>query len=278
MTTGSRPPAIITLLTDFGCRDAYVGSMKGVILGRNPWVHLVDLSHEVPPQDIVFGALVLQSAWRYFPPGTIHLAVVDPGVGSRRRLLAAAVAEHYLVGPDNGLFSLIFAATPPLTVVSLENRRYFLPQVSATFHGRDILAPAAAHLSLGVPLAELGPELRAPVPLDLPAPQFSEAMVTGQVIAVDHFGNLIANIPYGQLQARLRGQSAQVWVADRQIPHWAGTYSDVPLGALLALEGSHGYLEIACREGHAATILGAGKGTMVQIFPCDSSAGSGSGQ
>lgn len=271
MTTRPRRPAIITLLTDFGHRDAYVGSMKGVILGRNPWVQLVDLSHEVPPQDIVFGALVLQSAWRYFPPGTIHLAVVDPGVGSRRRLLAAAVGEHFLVGPDNGLFSLIFAAEPPHTLVSLENPHFFLPQVSATFHGRDILAPVAAHLSLGVPLPEFGPELSEPVRLDLPAPQFTESAVTGQVIAVDHFGNLITNIPLRQLHAWRQGRAARLWVGDHPIPHWATTYSEVPTGELLALAGSHGYLEIACREGKAARVLGAGKETQVQLLALDGS-------
>jgi len=265
----SARPGLITLLTDFGYRDAYVGVMKGVILGRNPWVQLVDLSHEVPPQDIVFGALVLQSAWRYFPPGTIHLAVVDPGVGSRRRLLAAAVGEHFLVGPDNGLFSLIFAEEPPQTLVSLENPRFFLPQVSATFHGRDILAPAAAHLSLGVPLPEFGPELSEPVRLDLPAPQFTESAVTGQVIATDHFGNLITNISFGQLQAWRQGRATCLRVGDRPIPHWAATYSDVPPGALLALAGSHGYLEIACREGNAALVLGAGKGTPVRLVASD---------
>ncbi|MGQ9920221.1 MAG: SAM hydrolase/SAM-dependent halogenase family protein [Desulfobacca sp.] len=277
---GTRPPhpKIITLLTDFGYRDAYVGSMKGVILSRNPWVQVVDLSHEVPPQDIVFGALVLQSTWRYFPPGTIHLAVVDPGVGSRRRLLAAAVGEHFLVGPDNGLFSLIFAEEPPQTMVSLENPGFFLPQVSATFHGRDILAPAAAHLSLGLPLAAFGPELKEPVPLDLPAPQFSESAVTGQVIAVDHFGNLITNIPSGQLQAWRQGRAARLWVADQPVPYWAATYSEVPPAALLALAGSHGYLEIACREGSAAARLGAGKGTTVRLLTAAGTAGSSSGQ
>ena len=138
-------------------KDAYVGIMKGVILSLSPDARLVDLSHEAPPQDILSGALMLQSAWRYFPPGTIHLAVVDPGVGSRRRLLGAAGGEQFFVGPDNGLFSLVFAEQTPLMAVSLENPQYFLASVAATFHGRDILAPVAAHLSLGVPLTAFGP-------------------------------------------------------------------------------------------------------------------------
>lgn len=265
MSTGVQPPRLITLLSDFGYRDAYVGIMKGVILGLNPRVQLVDLSHAVPPQDIVFGALVLQSAWRYFPPGTVHLAVVDPGVGSARRLLAAAVAEHFLVGPDNGLFSLLFAQQPPQTLVSLANPRYFLPQVAATFHGRDILAPVAAHLSLGVPLPELGPPLADPVTLPMPKPIWRESEVTGQVIAGDHFGNLITNIAAHDLQTWRRGRAAQLWIKNRQIPHWAVTYSDVPPGDLLALMGSHGYLEIACRDGSARQVLGAREGETVEI-------------
>ncbi len=271
MTTNPMRPPIITLLSDFGHQDAYVGIMKGVILGLNPWVQLVDLSHAVPPQDITMGALVLQSAWRYFPPGTIHLAVVDPGVGSRRRALAAAVGEHFLVGPDNGLFALILAQQPAQRMVCLENQRYFLPDVSATFHGRDIFAPVAAHLSLGVPLTEFGPELHESMPLDLPSPQFGASAATGQVIAVDHFGNLITNLPYPEIEAWRQGRSVRLWVGERQISHWVSTYSQVPAGALLALKGSHGYLEIACREGSAAKILGAGPGARVGILLAEAS-------
>ncbi len=258
-------PPVITLLTDFGYRDAYVGVMKGVILGLNPQVQLVDLSHAVAPQDILGGALVLQSAWRYFPPGTIHLAVVDPGVGSARRGLAAATAGHLFVGPDNGLFSLVFAQQPPHTVVSLAERGYFLPEVSATFHGRDIFAPVAAHLSLGVPLTALGPALAEPVRLDVPSPRMEAAAIHGQVLTWDHFGNLITNIPCQDLQRWRQGRPVRVWVADRLIPHWVATYSQAPVGDLLALGGSHGYLEIACREGNAAALLQASPGTAVRV-------------
>jgi hypothetical protein len=208
---------------------------------------------------------MLQSAWRYFPAGTIHLAVVDPGVGSRRRALAAACGGRFLVGPDNGLFSLVFAGTDGLTTVSLENPRYFLPEVSATFHGRDIFAPVAAHLSLGVALDSLGPRFSDPVRLDLPAPCFGETEVTGEIISSDHFGNLISNINYLSLNSWLRGRCAHLRVAGQVIPHWAATYSEVPSGALLALGGSHEYLEIACRQGSAAQVLGAAVGDRVDI-------------
>jgi S-adenosyl-L-methionine hydrolase (adenosine-forming) len=265
MAAGVPRPPIIALLTDFGLEDAYVGIMKGVILSLSPEARLVDLSHEVPPQDVLSGALVLQSAWRYFPPGTIHLAVVDPGVGSRRRAMAAACGEQFLVGPDNGVFSLIFAEQTPLTVISLENPHYFLANVATTFHGRDIFAPVAAHLSLGVPLTAFGPALFDPVRLDFPAPEFREAEVNGQIISVDHFGNLISNIPFESLQIWLRGRSASLRVNGRVIPHLATTYSDVSPGALLALCGSHGYLEIACRQGRAAQVLNAAVGARVQV-------------
>jgi S-adenosyl-L-methionine hydrolase (adenosine-forming) len=265
MTSGVLPPPIITLLTDFGLGDGYVGIMKGVILSLNPAVRLVDLSHEVPPQDIISGALVLQSAWRYFPPSTIHLAVVDPGVGSGRRAMAAAWGQQFLVGPDNGLFSLIFPDQTPLSMVCLENPRYFLPEVSATFHGRDIFAPVAAHLSLGVALSSLGPRLVDPVRLDLPVPRFGEAAVTGEIIAYDHFGNLISNIPWGKLHFWLRGRPASLLVKGQVIPHLGTAYSDVPPGTVLALGGSHGYLEIACRQGSAAQVLGAAVGDGVGL-------------
>ena len=265
MAAGVLRAPIITLLTDFGLGDAYVGSMKGVILSLNPDARLVDLSHEVPPQDILSGALVLQSAWRYFPPGAIHLAVVDPGVGSQRRALAAACREQFFVGPDNGLFSLVFAEQPPHTVVSLKNPHYFSPEVSGTFHGRDIFAPVAAHLSLGVPLTAFGPALLDPVGLDFPASEFGEKEVQGQIISIDHFGNLISNIPFMALHAWLRGHSASLRVDGRVIPHLATTYSEVSPGDLLALGGSHGYLEIACCQGSAALVLNAAVGARLVL-------------
>lgn len=265
MAPNTPQPPIITLLTDFGLQDAYTGIMKGVILGLNPDVRLVDLSHGVPPQDILAGALMLQSAWEFFPPGTIHLAVVDPGVGPRRRALAAACGDRFLVGPDNGLFSLVFAEQTPDVLVSLKNPRYFLPKISATFHGRDIFAPVAAHLSLGACLDDMGPALPDPVRLNWPIPRFAATKVTGHVVAVDHFGNLISNISFAKLAHWLQGRSPRFRVRGQEIFRLAATYSEVPTGTLLALEGSHGYLEIACREGRAAGILAAGVGAPVEV-------------
>ena len=259
------PRNIITLLTDFGTRDAYVASMKGAILNLNPEAVLVDLSHEIPPQDVRAGALILAQAAPYFPPGTIDLAVVDPGVGSLRRALAACCRGHFWVGPDNGLFHLIFRQAFPLNIVALENPVYFRPQVSATFHGRDIFAPVAAHLSLGVDLSRLGPSITDPVLLDWPEPSFVPEAIRGEIIYVDHFGNLVSNVRAGELAAWRGNQAIKLQVGSLTIVELARTYFDVAPGEILALVGSHGFLEIACAMDNAARRLNAAVGLPVEI-------------
>ncbi len=259
------PRPIITLLTDFGTRDAYVASMKGVILGLNPAAALVDLTHEVPPQDLRAGALVLKSVFPYFPPGTIHLAVVDPGVGSARRALAAKAGGQYWVGPDNGLFHLIFAGRTDLEIVSLENPAYFLPQVSATFQGRDLFAPVAAHLSLQVALSELGPVVTDPVRLAWPEPLFSSEIIKGEVIHVDRFGNLVSNIAADDFHSWLQGGDFRLEVGPASLTRLHRTYGEARPGEVLALMGSHGYLEIACARGSAAARLAAKAGLALEI-------------
>jgi S-adenosyl-L-methionine hydrolase (adenosine-forming) len=265
MGTDNRRP-LITLLTDFGTRDAYVASMKGVILGLNPQAVLVDLTHEIPPQDIRAGALNLAAAAPYFPPDTIHLAVVDPGVGASRRALAARCRGQLWVGPDNGLFSLVFNQAAPV-IVSLENPRYFNPQVSATFHGRDIFAPVAAHLSLGVDLSRFGPKLTDPISLNLPAPHFTPEAVAGEIIYVDRFGNLISNIPAADLLDWLAARDLSLTLGSVALRGLARTYRDAAPGEFLALVGSHGFLEIACAEASAARRLNAGLGLPVLLHP-----------
>lgn len=259
------PRPLITLLTDFGVRDAYVASIKGVILSLNPGAVLVDLSHEIPPQDVRAGALILAGAAPYFPPGTIHLAVVDPGVGSPRRALAAHCRGHFWVGPDNGLFHLIFRQASPLTIISLENPVYFRPQVSATFHGRDIFAPVAAHLSLGVDLNRFGPRVTDPVGLDWPEPSFAPEAIRGEIIYVDQFGNLVSNVSYAEFAAWRGNQVIGLQVGPVMIQGLARTYSDVAPGEFLALVGSHGFLEIACAMDNAARRLNAGVGLPLEI-------------
>lgn len=257
---------IISLLTDFGTRDAYVASMKGVILGLNPEATLVDLTHEIPPQDIRAGAMVLAGAAPYFPPDTIHLAVVDPGVGCGRRALAARARGQFWVGPDNGLFHLIFSREPPALLVSLENPAYFLPQVSATFHGRDIFAPVAAHLSLGVGLNRFGPAIPAPVPLDFPEPVCTSEAIRGEIIYVDHFGNLVSNVPAAALQSWAGGRGLHLRLGSLVITGLSRTYAEAPPGEFLALIGSHGYLEIACAQDSAAGRLAKGPGHPLEIL------------
>ncbi len=278
MSEPRRQRPIITLLTDFGTRDHYVASLKGVILGLNPEVTLVDLSHEVPPQDIVAGAFVLAEAAPYFPPGTIHLAVVDPGVGTHRRGLAARCRGQFWVGPDNGLFHFVFAGTnpaaatwdsslPECTIVSLESPAFFRPHISTTFHGRDVFAPVAAHLSLGVELGQLGPLLLNPVPLPLPEPGFSPGVAQGQVIYIDRFGNLITNLPGAALLSWLGNSPAfRLQVAGVVLRRLSPTYAEVGPGEPLALLGSHGYLEIAVNRGNAARLLKAAVGQPVVIY------------
>jgi hypothetical protein len=256
---------IITMLSDFGTRDAYVAAMKGVILGINPEVRLVDLTHEVPPHDIAAAAFVLAAAAPFFPEGTIHLAVVDPGVGSARRGLAAQARGQFCIGPDNGLFHFLFRHAPDLSVVSLENPAFFLPKVSATFHGRDIFAPAAAHLSMSLDLENLGPAISDPVLLPFGKPVFDGDLVEGEIVYVDRFGNLVSNIEWDDLVRWLDGGELRLEIKGLALNRLSRTYADGAPGEVLALGGSHGYLEIACNRANAADSLQAGRGTPISI-------------
>ena len=265
MALNSGTCGIITLLTDFGTRDEYVACLKGVILGLNHQARLVDVTHEVPPQDIQAGAFVLAGAAPYFPPGTVNLAVVDPGVGTGRRGLAARGRGQFWVGPDNGLFHLIFAGQTDIELVSLENPAYFLPQVSPTFQGRDLFAPVAAHLSLGVDLRRLGPVITNPVPLPWPEPFFAPEIIKGEIIYVDRFGNLVSNLAAGAFRSWLKGGNFQIEVGPVTLTKLHRTYGEAAPGEVLALVGSHGFLEIACARGSAAARLRAAVGRPLEI-------------
>lgn len=269
------PRPVVTLLTDFGNRDAYVAAMKGVILGINPEAVLVDITHEIPPQDVQTGAFVLAAAAPYFPRAAIHLAVVDPGVGGPRRGLAARAGGQFFVGPDNGLFHVIFREVADLSLVSLENPEYFRPEVSPTFHGRDIFAPVAAHLSRGISLADLGPPVANPVPLFLPSPAFMSDAARGTVVHVDRFGNLVSNIRWTALLEWLAGRHCRLRVGSHLIRGLSCTYADAAPGEVLALGGSHGYLEIAVNRASAAAQLEAGVGAPVTVSTVESAWGQG---
>ncbi|HEY8492087.1 MAG TPA: SAM-dependent chlorinase/fluorinase [Dehalococcoidia bacterium] len=274
---GERRPPVITFTTDFGTADPYVAAMKGVALSICPEARLVDVTHQVQPQQVLQGAFLLAAAWPHFPPGTVHVAVVDPGVGTERRAMALATEHGLFVGPDNGLLSsaLPDAARPqgreparvPLPAgvrgVALTNPAYHRHPVSATFHGRDIFTPAAAHLAAGVPLAELG----EPVRDMLAFPPFRgrrrpDGVVEGRVIHVDRFGNCITAVRAEDLPS----PGVTVEVRGRRVPGLFPTYAALPEGPG-ALIGSGGYLELAVRNGSARETLGAAVGDVVAVRP-----------
>ena len=264
---------IITLLTDFGLSDVYVGVLKGAIAQINPQLTIVDLTHQIPPQNIAAGRFCLMSAYPYFPAGTVHIAVVDPGVGSSRRGVAVECANCVLVGPDNGLFSGVLSQQSAIAVVELTNPEYWrTSQPSSTFHGRDIFATVGAHIANGVPLQQLGEAIdldnlvRSPIPAYTP----TRDGVDGCIQYIDYFGNLITNIP-GTLVA---GKSWSVAIArsklssesDRDLVIPSGTsYSSGESGNLITLVGSHGWVEIAVFRGNAQAFLGIAWGAKVEV-------------
>ena len=249
---------IITLLTDYGTSDSYVAEVKGVLLSRAPGVQLVDVSHDIAPGDIRAGAFVLGRAWPRFPPGTVHLAVVDPGVGSARRALAAQASGHFFVGPDNGILSSL---PDDAQFVSLA-----IPTGAApTIHGRDVFAPAAAALARGARLSDLGAAISDPTRNPIPGPQSSgEGTVTGEVVHIDRFGTLITNITAVPGQ---RPGVSRVMLEDRVIGPVRRTFADVAPGELVAFVGSGGTIEIAARDSSAAMLTKLGVGAAVRIEP-----------
>lgn len=253
--------AIVTLTTDFGTRDAYVAAMKGAILGIARSVRLVDVTHEIAPHDVAGGALALEAAAPYFPPGIVHVAVVDPGVGTARRGLAVVARGQVFVGPDNGLFTP-FVGASGWTAFELADPQYRLSVVSRTFHGRDVFAPAAAHVAAGVDPSRLGPRVTDPVRLAWPEGRPTQRGVAGVVVHVDRFGNLVTSIRAEALEA-LCGD-AVVAVAGRRLG-LVETYADLARGRAGALVGSSGRIEIAVREGSAARTLRAARGTRVVL-------------
>ncbi len=241
----------VVLLTDFGLKDHYVGVMKGVILSRVPQALLVDLTHEVPPQDVKEGAYLLGVSYPYFPKGSVFLGVVDPGVGTLRRALVVEAGGRFFVGPDNGLFTWIFRDHPSAEIRALEERRFLLPKASATFHGRDLFAPVVAEILKGRPLSYFGPVVKDPVQLSFPEPEPFPGGLKVPVLRVDRFGNLILPIR----DKDLGGGPFQIVVEGERLP-FRKTYGEVPEGASLALIGSDGFLEIAVCQGSAAQRYG----------------------
>ena len=259
-------PAIVTLTTDFGTRDPYVAQLKGVLLAGCEGVRVHDLTHEIAPQDVLEGALFLAAAVPTFPPGTVHFAVVDPGVGTDRRAIAAGVGGQHVVCPDNGLLTLVARRAGVEEVRSIERSSLRREPVSATFHGRDLFAPVAAFLACGGALEELGPPVADPVELPLPRPRSEDGRLLGEVLHVDRFGNAITNLGRSDLDTIAAAGPVRVEAGGRRL--WlARTYGDVAEGEALALIGSADLLEIAVRNGSAAATLGLDRGGKVVVTP-----------
>jgi hypothetical protein len=260
---------LITLLTDFGIRDGGVAAMKGVIWSIAPDVKITDLSHTVGPQNIQEAAVILRRVVPYFPAGAIHIAVVDPGVGTARRPIAARLGDHYFVGPDNGLFTPILEQAErldrPVQVVELNNPQYWLPAVSHVFHGRDIFAPTGAHLATGVPLAALGAAIHDPIRLPLPQPEPTATGLRGEVIQIDDFGNIATNI-FREHLAGLALSDVRVHLGDTIIEGMARTFGDCPAGALIALYGTDHDLIVSVVNGNAAARLQVEVGHVVEVI------------
>jgi S-adenosylmethionine hydrolase len=256
---------MIALLSDFGTRDHYVGTMKGVILGICPEATLIDITHEVAPHDVLEGALELAASYKFFPTGTIFVAVVDPGVGSARRGLAAEIGDYRFVCPDNGLLTAVAREAPPRKVVELTERRYARPTVSRTFEGRDRFAPAAAWMAKGIQLAALGRNVNDFQRLEIPQPTVENGRVSGAVLRVDRFGNLITNIDRKTFEKFGREGGLQIGAGTATVGRLVATYAEMQPGEVCALFGSTDHLELATNAGSAAEILGLGRGAPVEI-------------
>jgi S-adenosylmethionine hydrolase len=248
---------IITLTTDFGTRDSYVAAMKGVIVSINPEANIIDITHEISPCSVKEAASVIDDCRSFFPRGTINLAVVDPGVGRERRPIVVEACGQVFVGPDNGIFWPAIDADPAARIYRLDNPSYFLVSVSSTFHGRDIFAPAAGHISLGVQPSSMGAVLSDPVRLTVRVPAIEEGILKGEVIRIDHFGNIITNIKLEHIEAAVKdAELPVVKVGSLILRGLSRTYMDVPEGEATCLIGSSGYLEIAVNMGRASDIVG----------------------
>jgi S-adenosylmethionine hydrolase len=256
---------IITLLTDFGTKDHYVASMKGVILSINPRCILIDISHQVSPQDIQEGAFLLAHSYSYFPKGTIHLSVVDPGVGGMRKPILLVTQNHFFIGPDNGLFTLVAQREKVKKVIILSQPKYFLHKISPTFHGRDIFAPVAAHLSLGTRPNAFGHQTHSWVKIGFRKPAIREGKLLGEVLHIDAFGNLISNIDEKIFFRCTKGQPSVIWVAKKEIHGLGKAYWEGKPGEPMTLFGSSGYLEISMNEGNAQESLKVKRGDRVIV-------------
>jgi S-adenosylmethionine hydrolase len=255
---------VITLTTDFGTADHFAGTMKGVILSIAPRVRIVDITHEIAPYEVGEAAFVLAQAWRYFPKGTIHVVVVDPGVGGARRPILAVAGGHCFIAPDNGVLTMIYDAAPAKVRV-ISNAKLMSKQVSRTFHGRDVFAPAAAHLARGVPPARFGKLIEDYTRWSLAKPvRLSRNVWTGSILKVDRFGNLITNLHIDEFP-EVKTRPIELRVGLERVRRLALTYAETEIGEVFVIIGSSGYLEVAANQDSAAKTLGSGAGAPVEL-------------
>jgi hypothetical protein len=265
MRSKKKGPGIITLITDFGRKGEYSGAMKGAILRVNPRCQIVDITHEIEPQNILQASWVLKNSYSYYPPGTIHVVVADPGVGTARRAIVLQKEKYSFVGPDNGVFTWILSPEARGSAYEITNRNFFLAPLSDTFHGRDIFAPVAGHLSLGLEPRFLGPRVRDLVTIDWPSPRLSKNALGAMILWADSFGNLITNVSRQEYGPKLEGRPILIKGRGWRIDQIHRTYGESRAGQPVALFGSGGLLEISVNRGNAFNILGLKPGDPVTI-------------
>lgn len=256
---------IISLITDFGLKDNFVGVMKAVILKVNPQAKIIDICHEIKPQDITEAAFLLKSSFRYFPEGSVHLAVVDPGVGSERKIVIVKTRNYFFVAPDNGILSPTLENEPPIELIDVTNKTYFLKPISSTFHGRDIFAPIAAYLSRGKSIRSFGRKIESFKRLELPRIKMDSENLVGEIIYIDRFGNLISNIDKDNLFNFIKGKRFKICIKNKAIEKISRSYFEGASLKPLALVGSSNYLEIALNSGSARDKLRVSKGDKIII-------------
>ena len=257
-------PELVTLITDFGLKDSYVGAVKGVLKTFAPDLEVIDITHEIPAQDVAAAAWVLDGAYPYFPDDTVHVVVVDPGVGTDRKGLAVDTKQGFFVGPDNGVFSGILSAHRDAKIVALENPKLMREKVSSTFHGRDVFAPAAAHLSLGTPLSDFGKVVSDPVILEMWEVEEGQGELVGRVVHIDRFGNSVTNLSRDMLTKEGK-EPSQIQTGEHRFSTITKTYGDTPSGEAAVLVGSNNMLEIAVTGGDAASQLRIKRGDKVLV-------------
>ena len=256
---------VITLITDFGDKSGYAGVMKGVILTINQNCQIIDITHQISPQDIEEAAFLLHNTCSYFPKNGVHVVVVDPGVGSERKAILIETDNYWFVGPDNGVFSFVFSGKGLKKVWEITNKRYLLPEVSSTFHGRDIFAPIAAHISLGVPAEELGKEIKNFVRLKDIEPKVLKGMIKAKVIHIDRFGNLASNISQDLFNKVVADKTFSITVGGRKVQKLSLSYTESEDGEILALFGSSQWLEISLKDGNCQSALRVEKGAAIDV-------------